>query len=271
MAANTMFRRTMMAALLLAGAAMQASTPANAASHPSRKPTIVLVHGAFGDSTSWNGVIAELGLAGFHVVTVANPLRSLQSDASYVSSLLRTMDGPVVLVGHSYGGSVITNAATGNGNVKALVYVAGFAPDTGESVLDLLGEFPGSLIPTSLEEPVALPDGTHDLYLQPADYARVLAADVPAWDVALLSVTQRPVTDAALAGQSGSPAWKGIPSWFVYGSADMAIPPTLHQFMARRAGAREVLVVPGASHYLLISHPGAVARVIEDAASATAG
>jgi pimeloyl-ACP methyl ester carboxylesterase len=240
---------------------MQNSTSAH-------KPTIVLVHGAFADSSTWDGVIAKLQMHGYTTIAVANPLRSLSGDAAYVATIVKQVHGPVVLVGHSYAGAVITNAANDADNVKVLVYVAALAPDEGESAFDLIGKFPGSLVGASLAAPVPLDGGGKDFYVDQRKYREPFAADLPDARVRVLAATQRPVTEAALKDASGAPAWKSIPSWFIYGTADRSIPPALHQFMAKRANARETVVVKGASHLVLISHADAVAKVIEDAAHA---
>ena len=166
------------------------------------KPTIVLVHGAFAESSSWNGVIVELNNEGYRTIAAANPLKSVKGDAATISALIRSLAGPVVLVGHSYGGPVITEAANGNANVMALVYVAGFAPDTGESSLTLSSRFPGSTLGNAIA-PVARSDGGQDLYIQPDKFHEQFAADVPEAQARLMSQTQRPVTDAALAEPSG--------------------------------------------------------------------
>jgi pimeloyl-ACP methyl ester carboxylesterase len=228
--------------------------------------TIVLVHGAFAESSSWDEVIPKLVDRGYSVVAVANPLRGLRTDSDYVSSVLGTMKGQIVLVGHSYGGSVITNAARGHGNVKALVYVDGTAPDIGESTAGLSGQFPGGTLGTALAPPVSLPDGGKDLYITREKYRSQFAADVSAAQAGLMFATQRPVTDAALHEASGPPAWKTIPSWFIYGELDKNIPPAAHVFMAKRAGAREIIEVKTASHVVMISHPDDVAQLIDRAA-----
>ncbi|MFG1461618.1 alpha/beta hydrolase [Xanthobacter sp. DSM 24535] len=241
---------------------------ASAATPEMAKPTIVLVHGAFADASSWDGVISRLQADGYTVIAAPDPLRGLKSDSDYVSGIVKNTKGPVVLVGHSYGGSIITNAATGADNVKALVYVAAYAPEAGENAFDLTGKFPGSILPDALAPPIALADGAHDLYVQQGKFRAVFAADVPEKQAELMAATQRPVTDAALKGASAAPAWKTIPSWFVYGSADKVIPPAAHAFMAQRAGAKEALVVKDAPHLVMVSHPAVVARLIEKAAAA---
>jgi len=231
------------------------------------KPTIVLVHGAFADASSWNPVIAILEKDGYPVVAVANPLRSVSGDAGYVRSWLATIKTPVVLVGHSYGGMVISEAANGQKNVTALVYVAAFAPEPQESAGGLNSKFPGSLIgPDTLAEPVSLSGGGHDLYVRADKFHQAFAPDLPAAAANLAAATQRPITDIAFSEPATASAWKTTPSWFVYGDHDTAIPPKLHTFMAERAHPRKTVVVKGASHVVMISHPKEVAGVIEDAA-----
>jgi pimeloyl-ACP methyl ester carboxylesterase len=231
------------------------------------RPTIVLVHGAFAESSSWNGVLTRLIAKGYPVVAVANPLRGVKSDADYVAGVMRGIDGPIILVGHSYGGSVISNAVNGNGNVRSLVYVAAFAPEAGESASGLAGRFPGSTLGPTLAPPVALPDGGKDLYILQDKFRAQFAADVSGRKVKLMASTQRPITEAALDEVSGSPAWKTLPSWFIYGDRDLNIPPAAQAFMAERAGSKQTVVVKGASHVVMVSHADAVARLIEQAAS----
>lgn len=239
-----------------------------AAAHASEtKPTIVLVHGAFAESSSWNGVIAELNRHGYRTIAAANPLRGVASDAAAVSTVIGSVPGPVVLVGHSYGGPVITAAANGKSNVKALVYVAAFAPDAGESSLSLSSKFPGSTLGAALLE-VPLVEGGTDLYVQTIKFHQQFAADLPAEAASLMAATQRPVTAAALAEPSGAPSWAAIPSYAIYGSADRNIPPAVLTFMAERAQSRKTVVLEGASHALMVSHPHEVASLIEDAATA---
>ena len=233
-----------------------------------RAPTIVLVHGAFADASSWNGVIPKLQSAGYTVIAAANPLRGLASDSAYISSLVKSIPGPVVLVGHSYGGSVISNAAVGNDNVKALVYVAGFAPEAGESSFGLNGKFPGSILGNAIA-PITLADGSHDLYVKQSDFRAPFAADLPDAQAKLAAATQRPITEAAGNEPSGEPAWKTLPSWFIYGSADQAIAPAAHAFMAQRAHSHRTKVVKGASHVVMVSHPNEVAKIIREATEST--
>ena len=229
-------------------------------------PTIVLVHGAFAESASWNDVTGVLLALGFPVIAAANPLRGVKSDAAYVASTLQSITGPIVLVGHSYGGVVISNAATDNPNVKALVFVAGFAPESGESAADLSGRFPGGTLGPALAPPVALPDGAQDLYIDQAKYRAQFCADVPEVQAKLMAAAQRPCTAGALNEPAGAPAWKTIPSWFVFGSLDKNIPAAAHRFMAERAGARETVEVEGASHVVGITAAAQVAELIARAA-----
>ncbi len=241
------------------------SAPSGAAADP--RPTIVLVHGAFAESASWNGVVDDLAKRGYRVVAAANPLRGVASDAASVSALLKSIDGPVVLVGHSYGGAVISAAANGAANVKALVFVAAFSPDAGESCLALTGKFPGSTLPPTLAPPVKLADGGEDLFIQQDKFPHQFAADVPVPQARAMAVTQRPIKAAALAEAAGTPAWKTLPSWAIYGSADLNIPPATMAWMADRAHAKKTVVIPGASHVVMVSHPHDVAVLIAQAAA----
>lgn len=230
------------------------------------RPTIVLVHGAFADSSGWYGVIQDLEAAGYDAIAVPNQLRSVASDAASVAAVLRSIDGPVVLVGHSYGGPVITEAAVGQDNVVALVYVSAFAPDVGESSLTLSSKFPGSTLGDALQ-PVELADGGQDLFIQVEKFPEQFAADVSLDQAKLMAATQRPVTLAALAEATVGTAWKTVPSYFIYGSEDRNIPPQVLDFMADRAEARETVVIEGGSHALMVSHPHEVADMIVDAAT----
>ncbi|MBO9706668.1 MAG: alpha/beta hydrolase [Caulobacter sp.] len=253
-------KAAMLGLALLLPAAGQAATPA-------AKPTIVLVHGAFADASGWNDVVTKLTRDGYRVVAAANPLRDLKSDAASVSALVRSIPGSVVLVGHSYGGEVITEAANGQANVSALVYVAAFLPEAGESAKSLSGKFPGGTLGEALST-VTLPDGDDDLYIQPAKFRAQFAADVPAAKTALMAATQRPITGRALSDMATTPTWKRLPSYVIYGTADRNIPAEVEAFMAARAQARKTVVVEGGSHALLVSQPAKVAALIEDAASA---
>jgi pimeloyl-ACP methyl ester carboxylesterase len=229
--------------------------------------TVVLVHGAFAESASWSSVISRLQHDGHTTVAAANPLRSLSGDAAFVSSVVGSIAGPVVLVGHSYGGAVISNAAVGHDNVRALVFAAAFAPLEGESILELSGRLPGSTLGDTLA-PVPLADGTTDLYIRQDRFHGQFAADVPAADAAVLAATQRPLRDVALNEGSGPPAWPSLPSWFVFGDADLNIPVEMHRAMAERAGSKGTVELPGASHALTVSRPGEVADVIGAAIAA---
>ncbi|WP_373988226.1 alpha/beta fold hydrolase [Duganella sp. BuS-21] len=249
------------ATTLLAGAAMTQQAAAVEA-----KPTIILVHGAFADSSSWDGVIAKLQKDGYSVIGAANPLRSVKTDADYVAGIVKSVTGPVILVGHSYGGSVISAAVQGNSNVKGLVYVAAFAPESGETAVGLSGKFPGSSLGPTLAPPVALPSGGKDLYIQLAKFHDQFAADVPTLKAQQMAAGQRPVTDAALNEASPAPAWKTLPSWFIYGKADKNIPAAAQDFMAKRAKSKKTVVIDGASHVVMTSHPTEVATLIEEAA-----
>jgi pimeloyl-ACP methyl ester carboxylesterase len=231
-------------------------------------PTIVLVHGAFAESASWDRVIRELEDAGQNVIAAANPLRGLAADAQSVTDLVSTVDGPVVLVGHSYGGAVITNVDANAGEITGLVYVAAFAPEPGESANVLAQRFPGSTLGDALR-PVRRSNGTTDLYIAREMFHDQFCADVPAPEAARMAATQRPVTLEALQAPSGDrPLWKQVPSWFLVAAQDRNIPGALQHFMAHRAGARRTVELPTASHAAAVSHPDATARLILEAVSA---
>jgi pimeloyl-ACP methyl ester carboxylesterase len=244
------------------------------------KPTVVLVHGAFADASGWSQEISFLQHAGYPVIAPANPLRGVASDAEYVRSVLKTVTGPVVLVGHSYGGAVITNAAVGAPNVKALVFISAFVPDKDDSAAQFTdpANYPGSLLsdatlvyrPTT--NPAAVSDKNPagndvDVYINPASFRAVFAADLPAGKAAVLGASQRGVSGFAYTEKSGAPAWKTIPSWDLVSLDDKAIPPPAQQYMARRAGAHTVAI--HSAHDSLISHPDAVDTLIVQAARAT--
>lgn len=248
---------------LVEGSSANAGVPQNP------KPTIVLVHGAFAESASWNAVATQLSKRGYRVVAAANPLRSVRADANYVASVIRSIDGRVVLVGHSYGGSVISSAAVGNPQVKALVYVAAFAPSQGESALELSNRFKGSTLGSALDKPIKLPEGGNELSIRQERFRDQFAADVPVVDAARMAVTQRPIAEAALGEASGEPAWRGVPSWFIFGTADKNIPAEALRFMADRAGSKKTVAIEGASHVVMVSHPQAVAQLIMKAATET--
>ena len=233
------------------------------------QPAIVLVHGAFAESSSWNGVIDSLLDAGHPTVTAANPLRSLASDAAAVSDVVRAIEGPVVLVAHSYGGAVISNVDADAGEIAGLVYVNAFAPDAGEHCFQLAAMFPGSMLGETTVRPVPRSDGTTDFYVASDPFHDIFCADVPASQARLMCATQRPATQEALVEPSGErPLWTTVPSCFPIGTEDRIIPPALQHYMAERAGARQTIEVPGASHVSLLSHPDAVAQLILEAATA---
>jgi pimeloyl-ACP methyl ester carboxylesterase len=232
----------------------------------STKPAIVLVHGAWADATSWNGVVPQLQSAGFRVFAPPNPLRSMVSDAASIAAFVKSIPGPVVLVGHSYGGAVISSASPSTPNVQALVYVDGFALAEGESCLSVLPTSPPP--PADLFTPVPLPSGDADLYFTPKYYGVVFASDVPAPAAALMAVSQRPLTASALNEKAPSSAgWKTIPSWYVVGDADLVIPPPVQMMMAQRAKAT-ISHVNG-SHPSMIQHPEATVAAIMAAVEAT--
>jgi pimeloyl-ACP methyl ester carboxylesterase len=244
------------------------------------EPTIVLVHGAFAESASWSPVIEclyhhDTQLVATHqrrfrdVVAVANPLRSLTGDADYVRDVLRSIEGPIVLVGHSYGGMVITQAAAGCDAVVALVYVAAFTPDQGESAFQLAMMFPGSTLGQALDT-YPLSTGGDEVAIRRELFHGQFAADMSHEGAALMAVTQRPVTLAALNEglPTDRPAWKDVPAWFVYGEQDMNIPAELVRFQAERAGARGTREITRGSHAISVSSPEAVAETILDAVAA---
>ena len=262
-------RRVLTAAL--AAACLLGPAVASPDARAAAKPTVVLVHGAFADASGWSGVISRLQEQGYPVVAPPNPLRGVTADAAYLRSFLATVKGPVVLVGHSYGGVVITNAATGNPNVKALVYVAAYAPDEGEVVGGLGARVPGGLVgPATLDlRPYPGPDGQPALEgaIKPRVFHKIFAADLPRRQTDVMAVSQRPAAIAALAEPTGVPAWRSIRSWYVVAGRDLAIGTRLERFMARRMKAATT-VVRGASHVVMMSQPGRTTRVILRAATA---
>jgi pimeloyl-ACP methyl ester carboxylesterase len=232
--------------------------------------TIVLVHGAFAESSSWDGVVGPLQGDGHRVIAAANPLRGLAADAEAVSDVVRSIQGPVVLVGHSYGGAVISNVAANAGDITGLVYVAGFAPEPGESCFELSAKYPGSTLGHAVRS-TPRSDGTTDLTIAPELFHDQFAADVPAARTARMAATQRPVTLEALQEPSGDdPLWKDVPSWFVFGEEDRNIPAALQHYMAKRAGAHRTIEVPGASHAVTVAHPKATAHLIVEASAVRA-
>jgi len=238
------------------------------------KPTIVLVHGAFADASSWTGVIERLHQQGYTVIAPANPLRGLTADSAYTASLLSQIDGPVLLAGHSYGGAVITNAAASAPNVAGLVFVAAFAPDEGERLGEVTPTSKDSILNPALVpyQYPAGPDGgtATEFAVNPALLREAFAADLPEQQAALLAATQRPVAEAAFSDVTGPPAWRKLPSWAVVATGDKAAGADLVRSMARRAGA-DITEVDG-SHVIMISQPQTVTDVIVTAArSLTAG
>jgi pimeloyl-ACP methyl ester carboxylesterase len=250
--------------VVLATAGVPAAARADTAT---AKPTVVLVHGAWDRAESWEDVAGRLRADGYPVVVPDNPLRSLAGDAATLRHALDQISGPIVLVGHSYGGAVATDAALGNPQVRALVYIAAFAPDTGESILQLGAHDLGSLIPVSLVTvPFLGPDGVGvDLYINTLLYPTVLAGDVPLATAQAMARNQHPLTLKAFTDPSGPPAWRSIPSWYMVARQDHAIPPAAERFMAARAGSHTVEI--DSSHAALVSHPGEVADLIRSAAS----
>ena len=238
------------------------------------KPTIVLVHGAWADSGSWNAVVLRLQRAGYTVDAPPNPLQGLAYDTATLADFLSTISGPIVLAGHSYGGMVITNAATGNPNVKALVYDDAYIPAQGDTLESLTSARPGSCF--AVPDPATVfnfvpfpgaPSGVVDAYVKPGVFPGCFANGLPASQAAVLAATQRPLATSALTDPSGAPAWKTIPSWAVVGTADHIIPPAEQLFMAKRAGAH--ITETDAPHLSMISTPGVVTQVILAAVQAT--
>lgn len=235
----------------------------------SSTPTVVLVHGAFAESSSWNGVVSRLQAEGLPVLAIANPLRGLAEDAQYLRSVLDHIDGPVVVAGHSYGGSVMSEAAEGAANVRALVFIASFALEPGESTGELAGRFPGgelggALLPVPF---VAGPSNGDDLYIDQEKFRAVFAADVPEETATLMAATQRPIAGNALADEATRAGWRSIPSWTMVTRQDLAIPADSMRFMADRAGSHTVEI--DASHAVTVSQPAAVADLILEAVHGT--
>jgi pimeloyl-ACP methyl ester carboxylesterase len=255
------------AALFTGSASAQAGGKATSA-----KPTIVLVHGAWADGSSWGLVAQRLQAAGYTVDVPSNPLRNLSGDSANLASFLGTISGPIVLVGHSYGGAVITNAATGNKNVKALVYVDAYIPDKGQTLVKLTGA--GSCFAVKNLSTVfnfvpipGAPSEDVDTYVKQSVFPGCFANGLPAGEGAVLAASQRPLTTAALNDPSGAPAWKTIPSWAVVGLNDHVIPPAGQEAMAKHAKAKITTI--HAPHLSMLSDPAAVTTVIEHAAQAT--
>ena len=229
------------------------------AQSPAAKPTIVLVHGAFADGSSWSKVIPILQRAGYNVIAVQNPLTSLDADMETTKRALAMQMGPVVLVGHSYGGAVITQAAAGNANVKALVYVAAFAPEVGEPIGAFGQQYPAPLGAALKQDPSGF------LYIDPAKFHEVFAADLPVAETNVAAAVQKPIIGSVFGASVTEAAWKTIPSWYLVSQDDKAINPDLERFYAKRMKAKTTEVK--ASHVAFLSHPAVVVRVIEEAAA----
>lgn len=234
--------------------------------------TVMLVHGAFADASGWSGVIERLQAAGVRAVALANPLRSVTHDSAYISSLFKQAPGPVLAVGHSYGGVVITNAAARASNVAGLVYVAGFAPDEGESLLDIEVDSRDSVLTTALL-PLQYPTGqgaetATEFIIKPDQYHEAFAADLPMEQTAVMAFMQRPAAESGFTEPSGTPAWKSLPSWAVVPTGDKAAGSDVLRTMAGRAGA-SIIEIEG-SHAIMISQPKAVADLILTAVNAVA-
>ncbi|WP_405492784.1 alpha/beta fold hydrolase [Nocardia sp. NBC_00511] len=235
------------------------------------KPTIVLVHGAFADASGWAAVSARLHRRGFPVIAVPNPLRGLAYDTAYLQGLLAGIEGPKILVGHSYAGAVITNAASAIAQVKALVYIAAFAPDEGEALGGLLEQYPDASVPPLPQQvfQYTRPDGSTgtEVWLDHAQFATAFAADVDASTAAFMAISQRPVAAEAFGEPATTAGWKTLPSWALVATKDHAIAPSLERFMAERAGAHISEV--DSSHAIMISHPDVVVDLIEQAYQGT--
>jgi pimeloyl-ACP methyl ester carboxylesterase len=233
-------------------------------------PYVLLVHGGFADASSWAGVIAELQDTGTDVMAPANPLRGVASDTSYVANVARAIDGPVLLVGHCYGGAVITQAGAMADNVVGLVYVAAYAPAEGENLLDIAARFPDTLLGPAIR-PATFPTGNAEpsveMYLTTDHYREVFAADLPERVTAVAAAAQRPLAAIAFQERFTVAAWRTLPSWFVVATADQAVHPDAQRFMARRIGADTIEV--DASHAIALSWPTAVAGHVRTAAAAT--
>ncbi len=233
-----------------------------------QQPTVVLVHGAYADSSSWNDVIPPLRSAGHQVIAWAAPLRGIATDAAALTDLVRSIDGPVVLAGHSYGGTLISSVPADAGDVVGLVFVAGYALLPGESCADGSSLAPGGTLAGTLVR-VPLSDGSVDTYIDQAKYHDQFAADLPEEQTAVMAVTQRPVAESALGEPFGdAPLWRTVPSWFLIGELDRNIPAGAQQIMAERAGSRRTVEIPGASHVVGMSHPQEAVQLIREAAEA---
>ncbi len=248
--------RTLLAALVVSGlySGLAAQTS---------KPAIVLVHGAFADASGWEKVIRILQRDGYYVIAVQNPLTSFAADVETTKRVVDAQTGPTVVVGHSYGGAVITAAAAGNANVKALVYLAAFAPEVGEPIGKFGDQYPAPLS-TALK-----PDAAGFLYVDRARFHAVFCADLPAAEASVMAATQKPLIGSVFGAMADKAAWKTIPSWYLVSQEDSAINPNLERFYAKRMGAKVSEIK--SSHVPFISHPTEVARLIEQAAAASKG
>jgi pimeloyl-ACP methyl ester carboxylesterase len=234
-------------------------------------PTVVLVHGAFADASSWNGVIERLQAKGVPVIASPNPLRGIAHDSAYIAAVFKQIEGPVLAVGHSYGGAVITNAATDAKNVVGLVYVAAFAPEEGETLGAAEANSKDSVLNTALvprQYPTGDGGSATEFYIDPAKARDAFAGDLSDQQAALIAATQRPVAEAAFSEPNGPPAWKHLPSWAVLATGDKAAGTDVVRSMAERAGAT-ITEVEG-SHVIMVSQPQAVAEVILEAVAAVA-
>ncbi|XVV16261.1 alpha/beta hydrolase [Actinoplanes sp. CA-131856] len=259
--------------LALAGAlaaSVLAVAPAGASAEPvaskshTVKPTVVLVHGAWADASGWNGVTQRLQARGYQVVSPANPLRGVAEDSAYLKSFLSTISGPVVLVGHSYGGAVITNAATGDKNVKSLVYISAYAPAQGETIAQagaLAGGDNSVLVSHLVKRPYPNSGGYVDTTVDPAWFPKLFAADAPLSETRLMATQQRPLSTAAFEGTTGVPAWKSIPAYYMVALDDQTIPPVAEKAMAARAAKGRTVMIHS-SHAAMVAHPAAVTDLI---------
>ena len=258
------------AALITPSTSTAVAGPTENAEARRNRPTIVLVHGGYADSSCWNSTIQELQCKGYTTICGSNPLRGIPTDAPYIASLLDSINGPVVLVAHSMGGTVITNAAAGKRNVKALVYIAAFVPDVGETQGELITKFPGSEVgAVSVPVPYTKANGTvgTDLYLS-KDGQAAFAADISRADFQVLQATQRPFDADSFIFPTTSAAWRTIPTWGLVAGQDKAIPPECERWMYLRANARKIVEIHKSSHVAMLSHPKVVASLIQDAAEA---
>jgi pimeloyl-ACP methyl ester carboxylesterase len=233
--------------------------------------TVVLVHGAFADASCWNGVIERLQAAGMQVTAPPNPLRGIAHDAAYIRSFIEQIPGPVLAVGHSYGGAVITNAVSDADNVVGLVYVAAFAPDEGQTLGQIEADSRDSVLLSALA-PLQYPSGNGgdtatEFAIDPAKFHDAFAADLPPQQTAVMAATQRPIAEASFGVPSGPPAWRSLPSWAVVATGDKAVGTDVLRSMAERAGA--TITEAEGSHVIMISRPEIVADVIQTAAAAT--